>query len=62
MANMSSIGKFENTIFDVKHHTYYVETLEDGTVVMDESRELPTINFTLTTKLHGTFASVISLY
>ena len=58
MTNMSSIGKFTDTIFDVKHHTYYVETLEDGTVIMDESRELPTLDFVLTTKLHGTFAGI----
>ena len=56
---MQSIGKFSDVIFDVKRNTYYVETLEDGTVITDETRELPTINFKTTTKLHGTFSGII---
>ncbi len=58
MANMSSIRKIEDTIFDVKRQVYYVETLEDGTVITDETRELPTVEFKTTVKLHGTFAGV----
>ncbi len=56
--NMPSIGKYQDTIYDIKRQTYYVETLEDGTVITDETRELPTIDFVCSTKLHGTFAGV----
>jgi len=58
MANMQSIGKFTDTVYDIKRSTYYVETLEDGTVIVDETRKLPTMDFTCTVKLHGTFSGV----
>ena len=55
---MSPIRKVEDTIFDVKRQVYYVETLEDGTVILDETRTLPVVEFKTTVKLHGTFAGV----
>lgn len=58
MANMQSIGKITDVIHNVKRQTYYVETLQDGTVVTDESRDLPVLTFKGTTKLHGTFAGI----
>ncbi len=58
MANMQSIGKYEDVIYQVKQQTYYVETKEDGTVITDETRDLPMISFRGTVKLHGTFAGV----
>jgi hypothetical protein len=58
MANMQSIGKYADVIYNIKHQTYYVETLEDGTVITDETRKLPVVDFVCTVKLHGTFAGV----
>ncbi len=58
MANMSSIRKIEDIIFDVKRRAFYVETLEDGTVILDETRPLPKLEFKSTVKLHGTFAGI----
>ncbi len=58
MSNMPSIKKFIDTVHDVRHQTYYIETLEDGTIVTDETKELPVLNFICTEKLHGTFAGV----
>ncbi len=58
MANMTSIGKFEDTVFDIKRETYYIRTEVDGTVITDETLPLPEIEFKSTVKLHGTFARV----
>ena len=59
MIKMPSIGKFADVVRNIERKTYYVETLEDGTVVTDETRILPTVDFICTTKLHGTFAGVV---
>ena len=59
MVKMPSIGKFSDVVRSIERETYYVETLEDGTIVTDETRKLPTIDFTATVKLHGTFAGIV---
>ena len=58
MSNMTSIGKTNDTSNQIKRDTFYVETKEDGTVILDKTRELPVVNFKCLVKLHGTFAGV----
>ncbi len=56
---MSKIGKFTDTIQDIKRRVYYVDTLENGDIVLDETRKLPEVTYSCTVKTHGTFAGIV---
>ena len=58
LIKMPSISQFRGAIRDIKHQAQYVGQDEDDKAVYDETKELPTVTFTGTTKLHGTNASV----
>ena len=58
LIKMPSIGQFRNTIKEVNRQAEYIETQEDGTVIVDRHAKKPTITFIGTVKVHGTNAAI----
>src|SRR5574344_172573 len=55
MSKYGSIEQFRNIVKAVKDSTYYNGKDDEGNVLFDYTRKLPTITFTGYTKLHGCF-------
>jgi hypothetical protein len=58
MSKYGSIEQFRNIVKAVKDSTYYNGKDEEGNVLFDYTRKLPTITFTGFVKLHGTNAGI----
>ncbi len=58
MSNMNSIGKFTDVIDTVKWKTFYIGDDDEGNLLYDETKKLPTLTFKGTTKIHGSFAGI----
>jgi hypothetical protein len=58
MAYFPSIGSIIQLQQYIKERVYFVSKDEDGNVTYDDTRELPTIDYLGTVKLHGTNASI----
>lgn len=52
------IPQYKNVLTQIKHDIRYVGQDEQGNPIYDETKELPTVTFIGTVKLHGTNASV----
>lgn len=59
MIKFPSIDQFRNVIRHVQTQTRYVGKDENGDAIYDASRELPTLTFRGTVKLHGTNAGIV---
>ena len=59
MIKFPSIEQFRNVIHHVKASHHYVGKDEAGQPIYDHTRELPTLRFQGTVKLHGTNAAVV---
>jgi hypothetical protein len=57
-----SIEQFRSVIRNVKHKAHYVGQDVNGEAIYDPSKELPTLKFQATTKIHGTNASIVFDY
>jgi len=58
LIKMPSIAQFRNVVKDLSHVARYKGVDEDGNAVYDHSKDLPTVTFVGTVKLHGTNASI----
>ena len=54
-----SIEQFRNVIRHVKTHAQYAGKDENGDVIYDQSKTIPTLKFRGTVKLHGTNAGIV---
>ncbi|MFW6219788.1 MAG: RNA ligase family protein [bacterium] len=55
----TKIKDYKSIIRDVIHSTRYIGLNESGEPIYDNEKELPTLTFTGTIKLHGTNASIV---
>jgi hypothetical protein len=58
MIKFPSIEQYRHVIASVKHRIYYNGKDENGDVQYDKTRQLPTLNFIGSVKLHGTNAAI----
>ncbi len=56
--SFTKIGQYKNVIRELTDNVRYVGKDESGSPIFDPTRQLPTITFTGTVKLHGTNAGV----
>ena len=59
MIKFPSIEQFRNVIRHVKTHSQYAGKDENGNVIYDQSKPIPTLKFRGTVKLHGTNAGIV---
>lgn len=59
MIKFPSIEQFRNVIRHVKTHAQYAGKDENGDVIYDQSKPIPTLKFRGTVKLHGTNAGIV---
>ena len=62
MIKFPSIEQFRNVIRHVKTHAQYAGKDENGDVIIDQSKPIPTLKFRGTVKLHGTNAGIVYDY
>ncbi len=55
------IGQFHQAIKAVREKTFFAGLNDDGSVIYDTNRELPSLSYVGTVKLHGTNASLVFL-
>jgi RNA ligase len=59
MIKFPSIEQFRNVIRHVRTHAQYAGKDENGDVIFDQSKPIPTLKFRGTVKLHGTNAGIV---